>query len=347
MLSRVAESVYWISRYVERAENVARFIDVNYNLTLGEGTALQEQWAPLVSTTGDSKLFAELYGNANRENVLQFLAYDNRNPNSILSCVENARENARSIRETITAPMWQQINQFYWMVTSAAREGRSLTEPNEFCDAVKLASHTLLGLTYATMSHGEAWHFARMGRLMERADKTSRIVDVQYFLLLPTAADVGSSLDVVRWSALLRSASALSMYRKSHGRITPEQVAEFLVLDRDFPRAMHFCLIRAQDSLRHITDSQTGTFSCLSEKLMGRLRTDLDYTSIEDVIQQGMHEYIDAFQNRLNQIGDAIHQDFFIMSKEGTEASQMQLQSGSLSFTEPPSTGPPSGASTA
>ena len=338
MLSRVAESIYWISRYVERAENVARFIDVNYNLTLGEGAALREQWAPLVSTTGDHELFAELYGDSSRENVLQFLAYDDRNPNSILSCIKNARENARSVRETITVPMWQQINEFYLLVTSAAREGSSLEEPNEFCDAVKLASHTLLGLTYATMSHGEAWHFARMGRLMERADKTSRIVDVQYFILLPSAEDVGSSLDVVRWSALLRSASALAMYRRVHGRITPEQVAEFLVLDRNFPRSMHFCLIRAQDSLRTITNSQAGTFSCRSEKLMGRLRTDLDYTGIDDVIQQGMHEYIDAFQTRLNHLGQAIHQDFFRVSGEDKEGTHPRRHSTSLlSPAEPPS----------
>ncbi len=316
MLSRVAASVYWISRYVERAENVARFIDVNFNLTLGDSTPLSEQWAPLVSTTGDSELFAKLYGNASRENVLEFLAYDDRNPNSILSCVQNARENARSIRETITVPMWHEINRFYLLVNEAARDIGGLTEPNEFCDAVKNASHTLLGLTYATMSHGEAWHFARMGRLMERADKTSRIVDVQYFLLLPSAEDVGTSLDVARWSALLRSTSALTMYRRVHGRITPERVAQFLILDHNFPRSMHFCLIGAQDSLRKITSSEIGTFSCLTEKLMGRLRTDLDYTSIEDVIQEGMHEYIDAFQTRLNQIGDAIHQDFFRLSDD-------------------------------
>ena len=329
MLSRVADSVYWMSRYVERAENVARFIDVNHNLTLGEGAALREQWEPLVYTTGDHELFSELYGSATRENVLHFLAYDERNPNSILSCVAQARENARSMRETITSPMWQQINQFFLLITAAAREGRSLAEPNEFCDAVKLASHSLLGMTDATMSHGEAWHFARMGRLMERADKTSRIVDVQYFLLLPSAEDVGSSLDVVRWSALLHSASALAMYRRVHGRITPNHVAEFLILDRDFPRSMHFCLIRAQESLRRITGSGEGTFSCRSEKLMGRLRTELDYTGIGDVIMQGMHDYIDTFQTRLNEIGASIHHDFFTLAVEETEANQVQLQSSS------------------
>ncbi len=326
MLSRVADSVYWLARYVERAENVARFIDVNYNLTLGEGAQLTQQWEPLVSTTGDHKLFYEHYEHATRENVLQFLAYDKRNPNSIRSCVRNARENARSIRETITAPMWEQINKFYLLVSSAAKEGRPLDEPNDFCDAVKLASHTLLGLTYATMSHGEAWHFARMGRLMERADKTSRIVDVQYFLLLPTAEHVGTSLDVVRWSALLRSASALAMYRRVHGRIVPSQVAEFLLLDRNFPRSMRFCLMRAQNSVMKITGSPEGTFHCRSEQLLGRLRSELDYTSIDDVIRQGMHEYIDAFQTRLNQIGSSIHQDFFTLTKGSKEQAQVQLQ---------------------
>ncbi len=329
MLSRVADSVYWMARYVERAENVARFIDVNYNLTLGEGAAIAQQWAPLVYTTGDHELFQELHDDASRANVLQFLAYEKRNPNSILSCVSRARENARSVRETIAAPMWEQINKFYLLITSAARRGDSLAEPNEFCNAVKLASHTLLGLTYATMSHGEAWHFARIGRLMERADKTSRIVDVQYFLLLPSSEDVGSSLDVVRWSALLRSASALAMYRRVHGQITPNRVAEFLILDRDFPRSMRFCLIRAQNSVGEITGSREGTFSCRSEQLMGRLRAELDYTSMDDVIRQGMHEYIDAFQTRLNEIGAAIHQDFFTMVTGPAEETQSQLQTTS------------------
>lgn len=329
MLSRVAEAVYWMARYIERAENVARFIDVNYNLTLGEGSPLGHQWAPLVYTTGDEALFEELYGEPTKESVLQFLAYDKRNPNSILSCVASARENARSVRETITAPMWQQINTFYLMVTSAARQAQPLSEPNEFCDAVKQASHTILGETYATMSHGEPWHFARMGRLMERADKTSRIVDVQYFLLLPTANHIGTSLDVVRWSALLRSASALTMYRRVHGPITPNNVARFLVLDQDFPRAVHFCIMRAQDSLCHITGSAPGTFKCRCEQLMGRLRMELDYTSIEDIIRQGMHEYIDLFQSQLNELGIAIHNNFFQLPTDNTEAAQSQTQSAS------------------
>lgn len=325
MLSRVADSVYWMSRYIERAENVARFIDVNYNLSLGEGASLREQWSPLVSITGDHELYAELYGEANCENVLEFLGYDKRNPNSIFSCISAARENARTIRETITSEMWKQINEFYLLVKSAASSSASRPEPYELCEAVKTASLTLLGLTYATMSHGEPWHFSRIGRLMERADKTSRIVDVQYYLLLPSVEDVGSSLDVVRWSALLRSTSALAMYRRVYGAITPTNVAEFLILNSEFPRSMAHCLELTQESMHRITGCPENSFSCPSEQLLGRLGMDLTYTSIDNVIGEGLHDFIDRFQTRLNQIGEAIQGDFFIPFAADTEASPNTL----------------------
>lgn len=329
MLSRVAESIYWMARYVERAENVARFIDVNDNLTLGEGVDSNEQWAPLVYTTGDQERFSELYEQPNRESVLRFLSFDPRNQNSILSCIASARENARSVRESITAPMWERINKFHLMVKSAVQNQRFIAEPNQFCDMVKQASHSLVGTTYTTMSHNEAWHFARAGRLLERADKTSRIVDVQYYHLLPEVADVGTTLDVVRWSALLQSASALTMYRRIHGRITPEEVADFLILDRDFPRAMRFCLMRVQSSISEITGSRPGTFSCRSEQLAGRLRSEMDYTAVEDIVEQGMHEYIDQFQRRLNEIGGALHKDFFTVDTDADISQSRPKQSQS------------------
>jgi uncharacterized alpha-E superfamily protein len=310
MLCRVADSVYWAARYIERAENVARFIDVNYNLTLGDGETLGNRWDPLVYTTGDHEAFAERFGKATRENVLQFLLFDEKNPNSILSCVSQARENSRTIREVIPSVVWEQLNKFSFMVRAAAKQRATMEQPQEFCERVRLASHLLLGATDSTMSQGEAWHFSRIGRFIERADKTSRIVDVQYFILLPNAQSVGTALDVVRWSALLKSASALVMYRRQHGKIVPNRVADFLILDRQFPRAVHYCLMHAMDSLRCITGSPPGTFCNLSEQLMGRLCSSMDYTSIENVIEQGMHEYIDNFQRKLNQVGGAISKDF-------------------------------------
>lgn len=311
MLSRVANSVHWMARYIERAENVARFIDVNYNLTLGASDMMQAQWSPLVSTTGDHETFAERYDGPSRENVLRFLAFDEQNPNSIISCLNYARENARTIREVISSTMWEEINKFYHMVRGASRSAITLERPYEFCNRVKLASHLIVGATDSTMSHGEAWHFARMGRLIERADKTSRIVDVQYYLLLPEPRDVGTTLDVVRWSALLQSASALEMYRREHGPIVPVRVADFLILDRYFPRSMHFCLLKAYASLREITGNDDGKFTCRSEQRLGRLAADLNYTTIQDIIDGGMHEFIDSFQQMLNRIGQTIRDEFF------------------------------------
>lgn len=310
MLSRVADHVYWMSRYIERAENVARFIEVNLNLTLDLGDSMSEQWEPLVSTTGDQEGFHKKHGRATRENVWDFLTFDKENPNSIVSCLRSVRENARTIRENIPSVLWEEINKFYLMVRSAATEGAH-DRPAEFLEEVKLTSNLLLGLIDSSMSHGEAWHFARLGRLLERADKTSRILDVKYFILLPTAMEVGTPLDVIQWSALLKSASALEMYRKSRGRITPAQVADFLILDREFPRSMHFCLIKAEESLHAITGSPLGTFRTKAEQQLGRLGSQFDFAYIDDIIEEGLHEFVDRFQTRLNLVDDAIFDTFF------------------------------------
>jgi uncharacterized alpha-E superfamily protein len=325
MLSRTADSIFWMSRYIERAENVARFIDVNMQLTMDLGTdGLRDQWAPLVVTTGDDAQFTELYGQPNQQKAMEFLTFDERNPNSILSCLQKARENARTVREMISSAMWEELNKFYLMVRSARTNPNIWDSAYEFFYEVKLRSHLLEGITVATMSHGEAWHFARMGRLLERADKTSRILDVKYYVLLPTVDEVGTPLDTVQWSALLESASALEMYRKRFGRIMPTQVADFLILDREFPRAIHFCLIKAEDSLLSITGVQKGHFRSTAEKRLGRLRSQLDYTQVGEIIEQGLHEFIDAFQVQLNLVGEAIHETFFALRPVGQSQHALQ-----------------------
>jgi uncharacterized alpha-E superfamily protein len=310
-----------MARYIERAENVARFIDVNHNLSLELGDELGDQWAPLVYTTGDDEAFFKRYKDATRENVLRFLAFDKENPNSILSCVSSARENARTARETISSDMWEELNRFYLLVRDAVNSGAS--GDYEFFAQVKRASNLLIGTTDTTMSHGEAWNFVRMGRLFERADKTTRIVDVKYYILLPQVADVGTTLDVVQWSALLRSTSALEMYRRQHGRIQPNKVIDFLLLDRFFPRSFRYCVGGAEDSLHAITGTPEGTFGNRAEQQLGRLRSELDFTSIDDVINSGLHEFIDDVQDRLNHTGEAIYQCFFQLD---SASSQSQLQ---------------------
>jgi uncharacterized alpha-E superfamily protein len=308
MLSRVAESIYWLGRYIERAENVARFIDVNLALMLDQPG--EEQWAPLVTTTGDLEAFEARYREAGRESVIQFLAFDSEYPNSILSCLRAARENARSVRPSISSEMWLQVNTFYLMVQEAAA-ARSPEARYAAMAEVKKASYLFFGITDATLARDEGWHFARMGRLLERADKTSRILDVKYYLLLPSAADVGTPLDELQWAALLRSTSALGMYRRRHHRITPDRVVEFLLMDRTFPRSVHYCLLNAEESLHEITGTSPGTFGNAAEQRLGQLRSELAFLPIEQVIHSGLHEFVDTLQVRLNLVGEAIHTAFF------------------------------------
>lgn len=311
MLSRVADSVYWMSRYVERAENVARFIDVNFQLMLDESDGQDRQWQPLVNTTGDHNDFNKRYGAASQENVIKFLTFDTDNPNSILSCLRQARENARTVREIISSEMWLQINKCYLSVKSAADHSNWLDSANEFFSEVKENSHLFTGITDATMTYNEAWHFCRLGRMLERADKTSRMLDVKYYILLRSAEDVGTPLDDIQWAAVLRSASAFEMYRKRHGRISPQGVVEFLLLDREFPRAIQFCLVAARDSLHAISGTPLGTFRYPPEKLLGQLCSDLCFVSLEEIIGHGLHEYLDDLQTKVNAIGAGIFETFF------------------------------------
>jgi uncharacterized alpha-E superfamily protein len=311
MLSRVADSIYWMSRYVERAENVARFVDVNLNLML-DSPRTDQQWQPLVNTTGDHADFASRYGAvASAENVIQFLTFDRQNPNSIISCLRAARENARSVREIISSEMWLHLNTFYLMVNSAASSGKGFEYPHNFFSDVKLASHLFTGVTDATMTHGEAWHFCRLGRKLERADKTSRILDVKYFILLRSAAEVGTLDDDVQWAAVLRSASAFEMYRKRQGRISPTSIVEFLLLDAEFPRAVRFCLNSARDSLHAISGTPVGLHRKPAEKLLGEICAELAHARVEEIIQGGLHEYLDALQTNLNRASTGIYERFF------------------------------------
>jgi len=315
MLSRVADAIYWTSRYVERAENLARFIDVTHNMSLDMPPGSTEQWGALVSASGDHEFFEKAYGEPTRDNVVRFLTFDREYPNSILSCVTAARENARSVRDAISSEMWEQLNQFYITVRDAAGAG-PLESPDEFFHFVKNSSHLFIGITIASFSQGEAWHFARLGRMLERADMTSRILDVKYFTLLPSVQDVGTPIDDLQWSAVLRSVSGFEMFRKRHHGITPKRVVGFLVLDRQFPRAIMNCIDAANQSLHLISGSPEGTFWNLAEKRLGQLRGELAYLTVDEIVHTGLHEFLDALQNKLNEVGEGIYQTFITMEPE-------------------------------
>ncbi|MBV9947409.1 MAG: alpha-E domain-containing protein [Myxococcales bacterium] len=319
MLSRVAEAIYWMGRYAERAENVARFVDVSFQVMLDLPEPLGDPWAGVLSATGDHALHAQQYGPATRDNVVRFLTFDPASPNSILSCLRKARENARSVREVISSEMWEQINKWYLLVREAAGDQAVLDDPHDFLTEVKQASHLFVGIAALTMSHGEGWHFGRIGRLLERADQTSRIVDAKQALLLARPTELGSSLDEINLSALLRSVSALEMYRKRHGRIAYHTVLEFLILEKTFPRSVRYCLNEGCRSLRSVTGSPPDAGDSLPERCLGRLSAEYEYGSVEEFVAEGLHQHFDRLQSKLNEIGAAIAQTFFAVRSQVEE----------------------------
>ena len=312
MLSRVADSIYWMSRYIERAENYARFMDVNLSLIMDLPHTVSEQWQPLVRITGDHALFASAYKTYTRDAVVEFLTFDKNNPSSILSCLIQARENARTIREIISMELWRQINELFLSVKEATL--RDHEDLPDFYRHVKNGAHLFFGIMDATLIHNEAYHFANLGRLIERADKTDRMLDVKYFYLLPRVEDVGSSLDYLQWSALLRSTSAYQVYRMKYGKLDYRDIIRLLLFDSEFPRAVHFCLLESNRSLHAISGTPVGTFNNVAEKEMGKLLSQLSFNEVDDVIRYGLHEYLDDFQVKLNLLGSEIFHCFFSQS---------------------------------
>nr|WP_293844739.1 alpha-E domain-containing protein [uncultured Arsenicibacter sp.] len=313
MLSRVANSIYWMNRYIERAENYARFMSVNFNLALDLPPTVSQQWEPLLIATADNFLFYQHYSEPTRENVIEFMTFDKRNPNSIVSCLNYARENARTIRETISKEMWERINQLYLMVRDSAPNHAewSQTRMQDFLTEIRDGTQLFYGIIDSTITRNEAWHFGRLGRFLERADKTSRFLDVKYFTLFPEE-DEGSTLDLMIWSAVLKSVSAYNMHRQQYRTLTPQGIVEFLLLDKLFPRAVAHSIRQAELSLYEIGGQNPGNgYTNQAEKAMSKLRAELEFTEVADIFKDGLHQYLDRFQIRANAVGAAIFETYF------------------------------------
>jgi uncharacterized alpha-E superfamily protein len=331
MLSRVADSIYWMSRLVERADNVARFVEVNLYLEIDLPDHSAKSWSPLVAATGDDKLFEERYGAPTRQNVIKFLTFDREYSNSILACLRLARENARSVREAIPSELWEQLNGFYHLVRDQSSDRMASDELADFYKRIRMESHLFHGIADDIMARGEGWHFFNMGRLVERADKTSRLIDVKYFTLLPRISDVGSPTDNLQWAAVLRSVSGFEMYRKQHHLIAPSKVVAFLLLDREFPRSALHCLRNASLSLHAISGNPIEQPRLVPEVLLRNLIGEFEYASVEAVLLYGLHEFVDGFQRRLNEIGGGIYETFLqwrtMTEEEAASASPSTLPS--------------------
>ncbi len=330
MLSRVANSLYWMSRYIERAENIARIVDVNLQLLLDfrnlNEERLAQHWLPIVQTTGDEQQFFQLHKKATGNAVTEFLVFQMENPNSIVSSICQARENARMVRDQVTIEFWEELNRLYWFVKTPQARKVWNESPSEFFQQIKSSSLQLIGLSEATLIRNEGWWFLQIGKFIERADKTSRILDLRYQAPSQNGAASDSEADALEWSAILRSCSAWDAYKSIYGsEVNPRLVAEFLMFNEDFPRSVRFCVAELNDALRRISGVAEGRFSNGAEKLAGRLVAELQFSTVEEISEPGLHDYLDRLQTKLNDIGGAMF-DAYIFQKFNNLEDEIMVQ---------------------
>jgi len=321
MLSRVAESLYWIGRYIERADNIARLLDVNLNILTDfkdlNDSRLVEHWEPIIRSTGDWDLFKSLGYKPNSRAATDFLTFDRENPNSIISCLISARQNARIIRDQIPSEVFEAINDTYLDLRNSGSDEVWKAGPYQFYHEIQKFSQLFQGMVASTVVRGLGYYFMECGKFLERADKTSRILDIKYHILLPSVRDVGGVVDTAQWTAVLRSCSAFEAYHRNFvTNVDPTLVTEFLLFSAKFPRAVRYSLARLGDNLNRISHNQADRFSNEAERESGKLFSDMTYISVEEVFTQGLHEYLDYLQLRLNQVGGAIQETFFGLKNE-------------------------------
>ncbi|GJD56133.1 alpha-E domain-containing protein [Methylobacterium dankookense] len=314
MLSRTADNLYWLSRYVERAEFVARILDAAHRLAslpTSYGGGETNEWASALASAGDPEAFKTHYDGVNSHTVCDFLAFSPNNPSSIRTCIETARENARAVRTALTTEMWDAINGAWLELRSY--EGRDLTrdEFSRFLDWVKGISLTFDGSAYRTMLRNDAYWFTRLGTALERADNTARILDVKYQILLPASEKVGGSLDYFQWTTILREVSAFTayhwVYRES---IKPLLVADLLILNRQMPRSFASCYGMLVEHLDLIADAygRRGPSQRLASNMLAKLEGD----NIDRIFTSGLHEFVTGFISDSNRVGAAIAEQYLV-----------------------------------
>lgn len=330
MLSRVAESLYWMARYIERAEDLSRLLAVQFIATLdARSDDAQLSWESLIGMVDDERLFKEKYGEANAQSVIEFMLWDSRNTNSVNECITYARENARSIREQISSEMWESVNRLYFLTRNASR-AEVLANPNEFFRLVRDRAQAFQGITSATMTHGEPYQFIQLGLYLERVDKTARIVRANY---LPLTRMLRNSPEgTLPLIALLRFCSAFEPYRRTiAGQMTPESVVEYLLLNQEFPRSVLFCLAACMNRLERIGENASNSQKVdTPRRALGRLRADLEYLDIHEILGDNMEKFLSQLLVRLNFAGDEIARTYFntniILPDERPRQQQQQQQ---------------------
>jgi uncharacterized alpha-E superfamily protein len=317
MLSRTADHLFWMARYMERAENTARMLDVNYQTALlPQSAAVAEQgWQGLLSISELTEDYTTRYGGINPRQVMAFMVKDERNSSSILSCLRAARENARAVRGTLTTEVWETTNQTWLEFNRLMRDGLLARDPGAVFEWVKFRSHLSRGVTVGTMLQDEAFHFIRIGSFLERADNTARLLDVKFHAVhsdfYGAASERDSEYDFYHWSAILRSVSGFEVYRKVYRNvITPEKVAELLILRHDMPRSLAACMHEVVTNLKLVANEQSAD----TQRRAGRLFADLEFGRIDEILATGLHAYLTQFLDRVGDLGLGISRDFLVPS---------------------------------
>ena len=309
MLSRTADHLFWMARYTERAENTARMLDVNVQTALLPQSAesTERGWRAMLGISELQEDFDKKYPKLTARDVIDFMARDPANPSSIVSCLASARENARAVRGTLTTEVWETHNITWLDLQNQLRSSKLKNDPSPFFEWVKYRSHLSRGVTIGTMLKDEAFFFIRLGTHLERADNTARIIDVKFHGAQGDGQDVHR--DFYYWAAILRSVSAFEIYRKVYRDvITPARVAELLMLRADMPRSLMGCMEEVVANLHQLRNDNSAD----TERFAGRLHAELKFASIDDILKEGLHDYLDRFLADINELGKRVSRDFLM-----------------------------------
>jgi uncharacterized alpha-E superfamily protein len=309
VLGRTARGLFWMFRYLERSENTARLVDAGFRIALTRFDAAADEWASVVETSGVKDQYLSHHDQYDANSVVDFLLRDKSNPSSVLSVVDAARNDARMVRASLTREVWEATNNCWMTLKSALARPVRERELPEVLDAIRKQSAQVRGALHGTMLRNDIFNFARLGTFLERADSTARILDVKYYVLLPSAQYVGSSLDNVQWETVLRSVSAMRSYRWLYkGEISPKGIADFLIMDHRMPRSLAFCYAKIEDNLGYLFNDYGAKMPChhLADTIYARLKNQ----NIDAVFDFGLHEFIEEFLRDNAALYRQIERDF-------------------------------------
>ncbi|PCD77042.1 alpha-E domain-containing protein [Pseudothioclava arenosa] len=311
MLSRTAENLFWIGRYIERAETMARLLEVGARIALmpSAGHGYRSEWESLLLASGTAEGFATKYGDPVQRNIESYLFFDRDNPSSVISCIYRARENARIVRTAITSQLWDALNTTYQEITQLERRARSEMELTELTEWVMRQSAMIRGAIEATLLRNDGYHFLNIGFALERADNTARLIDVKYYVLLPSVELVGSALDNYQWQVLLRAMSAHRAFHWAYGGdITARKIAHFLILNRQCPRAL---ITSLETALAHLDGlSREYNHSGAAQRRARALVGDIAETNVEEIFEEGLHEFLNRYIAEIGALSTLVYDSY-------------------------------------